>query len=764
MKVKAKEGVLRSLRKQRTKRKRTSSKNDLSTLSVDDFMSSTFNDSADSDNQSEDDTKNVDNETRAVNGDSANEGGDYSGGDNSDGMVSEDDEEDANSDDSVENTFDGYAHKKSLEKLRDTDPEFYKFLQQNDKKLLQFNVSDSEDEDEEDENEEKKEDRIHRPDHNLEVASDESDFEADDKPIDDRVVTLKMVKELQEELRNTGSLDALRRAVKIFHSALQRVAAPQDEDPEEAEFLVEGGSVFNAVVQMCVLELQPALKRCLKLPASGKEHIQLNKCKRWTKVKALLKPYFKDLIKFLDNVSSAQIQTVLLKHLHQLTIFVPYFPKQKRLLLKRLVKLWGLGEETVRVVAFLCILKITTNQQQELLERVLKTMYLTYVRNCKFMSPTTLPSVQFMRRSLAEMFALDEAASYQHVFLYVRQLAIHLRNGITIHKKETIQSVYNWQYIQSLHLWTEVLAATAQRSHLQPLLYPLIQVIIGTIKLVPTAQYYPLRFHCVQMLIQLSKQTATFIPILPFLLEVLNGFNFNKPHKKVSMKPLDFSCILRLSKSQLQENGFKDAVIEKVYQQLLEYLASESHTISFPDTVVPAVIQLKKFLKQCRSANYTRKMRQVLEKIEANARFVEAERRKVSFSLSDRKAIDAWETNLKLGGTPLAKFYESWNKMNLRVQAKRATDNDKLGEYNIPTIKKRPITKKNEGPVELFPSSDESDTEIGFTDSTPPNKKKQGTRGGNRRQNAQIAPAESADNEVDGGEDIVEDLKLSDFE
>jgi nucleolar complex protein 2 len=58
------------------------------------------------------------------------------------------------------------------------------------------------------------------------------------------------------------------------------------------------------------------------------------------------------------------------------------------------------------------------------------------------------------------------------------------------------------------------------------------------------------------------------------------------------MKPQDFTCILRLSKLQLQENGFKDAVVEKVYQQLLEYLASESHTISFPDMVVATVIQV----------------------------------------------------------------------------------------------------------------------------------------------------------------------------
>jgi nucleolar complex protein 2 len=62
-------------------------------------------------------------------------------------------------------------------------------------------------------------------------------------------------------------------------------------------------------------------------------------------------------------------------------------------------------------------------------------LYLTYVRNCKFVSPSTLPSVRFMRQSLAEMFALDDAASYQHVFLYVRQLAIHLRTAVTLHKK-----------------------------------------------------------------------------------------------------------------------------------------------------------------------------------------------------------------------------------------------------------------------------------------------------------------------------------------
>jgi hypothetical protein len=35
------------------------------------------------------------------------------------------------------------------------------------------------------------------------VASDESDFEVDDKPHDERVVTLKMVKDLEDKIRNS---------------------------------------------------------------------------------------------------------------------------------------------------------------------------------------------------------------------------------------------------------------------------------------------------------------------------------------------------------------------------------------------------------------------------------------------------------------------------------------------------------------------------------------------------------------------------------
>jgi len=338
---------------------------------------------------------------------------------------------------------------------------------------------------------------------------------------------------------------------------------------------------------------------------------------------------------------------------------------------------------------------------------VLKVMYVGYIANSKFITPNSLPGINFMRQSLTEMFSICEPISYNHAFLYIRQLAIHLRSAVTLKKKENIQSVYNWQYISSLKLWTDVLCTTLNKKQLQTLVYPLIQIIVGCAKLIPTVQYLPLRFHCVSMLTKLSKETGKFIPVLPHILEVLSIVDFQKKHSKTSMKPMDFTCILRLSKSQLQENVFKDAVIESVHSALMEYLLVEAHTISFPDLVVPFIIKMKDFLKNCKNINYTRKLRTLLDKVKETSTIISEKRGKSGILLYDLKAVQAWEANIKLAGTPMSQYYDSWFKLNQQQVARKITNNISLGEFNIPTLKKHKPKENNGEPAELFPSDDE---------------------------------------------------------
>ncbi|VVC36265.1 Armadillo-type fold,Armadillo-like helical,Nucleolar complex protein 2 [Cinara cedri] len=607
--------------------------------------------------------------------------------------------------------YDSDGLDEEVEKLKTSDPEFYKYLKECDKNLTKItdDGEDNDDDYDEDDIEGIKSEKLHKPPENLEVGSDESDF--DEGPSNEGrdvvVITLSMIQIWREKLQNSKQkLSYITAATKAMTAALQRVTPIEINKP--TPYKVEGSSVFNGVLQMCMFDLHPAILKFLKLPLGSPSQIMISKSKQWKKVKMTLRSYLTDLTKLLNNVSSEDISCVLLKHFHQMIPFLSCLPTIVKPGLKRLIALWSASEsETVKVLAFLCLLKLANSDTSVYLEMVLKAMYVGYIANSKFVTPNSLPGINFMRQSLAEMFIISEPVSYNHAFLYIRQLAIHLRSAVTLKKKENIQSVYNWQYVSSLKLWVDVLCSSLNKKQLQTLVYPLIQIIIGCTKLISTVQYLPLRFHCISMLTKISKETGKFIPILPHILEVLSIVDFQKKHSKTSMRPMDFTCILRLSKSQLQENVFKDAVIESVHGTLMEYLVIEAHTISFPDLVVPFIIKMKEFLKNCKNINYTRKLRTLLDKVKETSTFISEKRGKSGISLYDLKSIEVWEADIKLSGTPMSQYYDSWFKLNQQQVARKITNNIVLGEFNIPTLKKHRLKKNDDGPAELFPSDDE---------------------------------------------------------
>lgn len=78
--------------------------------------------------------------------------------------------------------------------------------------------------------------------------------------------------------------------------------------------------------------------------------------------------------------------------------------------------------------------------------------------------------------------------------------------------------MYNWQFVNCLRLWTYMVCQPALKEAFKPLVYPLIQVIDSVINLIPTARFYPLRLHCIDLYIQIISATGVFIPVAPALL------------------------------------------------------------------------------------------------------------------------------------------------------------------------------------------------------------------------------------------------------
>ena len=68
-------------------------------------------------------------------------------------------------------------------------------------------------------------------------------------------------------------------------------------------------------------------------------------------------------------------------------------------------------------------------------------MYVAYVTNSKVTTAATWPTISFMAASLVEVLSLSPEVTYQQAFVYIRQMAIHVRNATNQKNKVRIDAV-----------------------------------------------------------------------------------------------------------------------------------------------------------------------------------------------------------------------------------------------------------------------------------------------------------------------------------
>ncbi|KAI0857026.1 Noc2p family-domain-containing protein [Xylaria cubensis] len=562
--------------------------------------------------------------------------------------------------------------KDAMEALAKDDPDFYKFLKENDPDALDFDDADLAEVDdlsasEEDDTPKKKRKKSAKPD--AAAASSQ-----------DNELTQEMVARWKTSIAENHSLKAARQVVLAFRSAAH-LNEDDDDNARKQPYTISSPEVFHDVLVVALKQIPEVLQHHLpvKESAAGKVYIP-TESKKFKPLSMLLRSFTSSILHILPTLSD---DATLKLTISALTPLVPYlltFRKLLKNLIKTVVGFWSqtTSSDATRITAFLVLRRLVVIGDKGIREAVLKATYQGLLAGSRLTNVNTVQGINLMKNSAAELWGFDQSIGYTTAYNFIRQLAIHLRNSIVHNQNDSYKRVYNWQYIHSLDFWSYVLsehcnpireAEAGKESQLRLLIYPLVQVTLGAMRLIPTATYFPLRFHMIRSLLRISRSTGAYIPLASVLLEVLNSAEMRRSPKQATLKALDFHVAYKAQKSYLRTRVYQDGVGEQIVDLFAEYFVLWSTNIAFPEFALPVVIMLKRWLKQSRkkaSGNNNGKLRSglvlLVQKLEANAKFIEGKRAKVDFAPRDRAQVDAFLKDFPWEKTPVGAYVVAQRK------------------------------------------------------------------------------------------------------
>lgn len=444
---------------------------------------------------------------------------------------------------------------------------------------------------------------------------------------------------------------------------IQKISTTFKDATKSTELMDE--KAFSNLLDLVLKTMPAALQHSvpISLAKNGTRYVDTNN-KKFKGIAPSLKNYATGLSRLLGQKQNAALA------LQVSGTLIPYFlsfKKQTKTLIDTITRLAFSDDLEVSATAF-DVLENIAEGQSTLLDTVLQAFYNQFMKSSLESSPTALSLLTLQKERAAVLFKINPQHSFDTGFQLIRRLALHLRSIITNKDPQAYKTIYNWQFVQSLDFWMKIIGSQCDKtvesmegrpSVLRELIYPLVQVILGTIRLIPSPQYFPLRFFLLRGLISLALSTGVYIPVLPILTEVLSSSVITKTPKYFeSLPPLDFSCSIRASKVYLGTKVYQDCVGDEFVELAGEVFYQHCKSIAFPELAVPAVIKFKNFIKRNGNGKFTTQLQKLVERLEANSKFIQQKRNNVNISPTNKAEVAVFLKDLPLKKTPLGSYVE----------------------------------------------------------------------------------------------------------
>jgi len=450
-------------------------------------------------------------------------------------------------------------------------------------------------------------------DEDADVPRDDSDDGPEEKVIIDSAKLKMVIKGV-----NQNSKQAFKMFLKIFRGII--IQGLSDEGMKQSKrrsiaYEVEDGKVYNKIITFALTKIPHVLKKYIETEGLKRGGNTLTK-----KAMILCNSYFANFMKLLQKTHDKNILTYILTNSILLVKIISYTPVYMRKFMKTLIGFWGTHESNVvKFKAFLNLRAICTDAtEQDNIETIYRKMYLVFIKSTRDVNWFKYDQIRFMINCFVELLAQNKVSAYMIGFSYIRSIALHLKNCMKERTRENIFKIYNWQFLNAIRLWFSAIGAYPDKDDLGRLAHPLIEVTIGILKFYPNVKYAPFRLHLISCLSDFSRKSGLYIPITPFLFEMLGEFSFKKKRDKSSTKQFDFTINVRAGKQILKSHIFYEQLFKRIVNELVEIYSNITNYLCFPESLVTPRLFLKKILKDMRAAEPKLELKRLIQLLDEN--------------------------------------------------------------------------------------------------------------------------------------------------
>ncbi|XP_049852358.1 uncharacterized protein LOC126330797 [Schistocerca gregaria] len=389
--------------------------------------------------------------------------------------------------------------------------------------------------------------------------------------------------------------------------------------------------------------------------------------KHWIAIKPPVYAFFFHLLHFFKQILEPEMKTFILKSLEKILKYMLPFKKLQKLYLKRMLQIWSdpTTPDKPRILAFLILCRMLVQFPYPFINKCLKGIYIYYINTAKFVSEKTLAVDAFMRNCIVEVYSVDFVSSYQHAFVYIRELAQQLRKAYQTHTRDRYKAIYSFQYLHSIKVWVQLVTKFPTQKELGLLCYPLIQLLHGMICLNTIPAYFPMRLHCVELLNHLANASKVFTNGSFYLLEILSSKELLDKPKPSMAKQFSLKYHIKVPPNIFATRIYQNTIFEQTIFLLTEYLAIFSSSIAFPELCVFVLSSLRKFRKKCSNPIFCKQVKLLLTKIELTVKLIQAKRAQLEFSPDQLASIPKYLCD---NNTPLYLYYQDLARSRSKEQ------------------------------------------------------------------------------------------------